>query len=160
MDLNKLEIRGRESGAFTIVDKRLTLSAFEKTDWFHHPTDEFRKSNVLALAMPVREERFTFKARVSVTSNHHMTRARFLSKWTRKTGQSWASNTPATVSQRSLASLREPHPTTAMDLTILAPTPGLEFTATRTPWRFTFPKMANTGAFFAGLRSPVSRRDH
>jgi regulation of enolase protein 1 (concanavalin A-like superfamily) len=66
MDLNKLEIRGRESGAFTIVDKRLTLSAFEKTDWFHHPTDEFRKNNVLALAMPVREERFTLKARVSV----------------------------------------------------------------------------------------------
>ena len=66
MKLDRMDIRGGENGRVTIDGETLTLTANAATDWFHHPADEFRKRDVISLAMEVHQKVFSLAARVSV----------------------------------------------------------------------------------------------
>lgn len=66
MDLNQLVVRAPENGTFAIANDALILTANPNTDWFHFPTGEERKSDVISAATNVPETTFQLKARVSV----------------------------------------------------------------------------------------------
>jgi regulation of enolase protein 1 (concanavalin A-like superfamily) len=69
MNLNQMEVRNEESGRVAIEGGTLTLAANAETDWFHHPADEFRKSDVISVVAEVHETVFSIAARLSVDFN-------------------------------------------------------------------------------------------
>lgn len=65
-DLTTLSIAGETNGSAEISGRAITLSAGPDTDWFHHPADTFRKSNVISVSRTVDLPAFSVVTRVSV----------------------------------------------------------------------------------------------
>lgn len=69
MNTFKLNISDHEKGSVSHEGDTLVLTANAKTDWFHHPADEFRKADAVSVQRNIAEAIFSVSAKVEVDFN-------------------------------------------------------------------------------------------